>query len=97
METNEPNQPTEPDFDEVGPPIPNPENESALPILGGAIIWAIAIAGGIFVLPVLSSRSGTRGATRSAHVKWETRQAEIQKTIRTEQAASSSRDQNVPQ
>lgn len=73
-------QPDEPLARQLGDPKGEPQAvEAKDPVLGAiAAVGITLVVGGGLLLPLVASTSRTCGATRSAKVKWEQRQHEIE-------------------
>jgi len=76
----------EPVFDPAGPPVPVARTaESAGPGLMTSLLTVIAGSGVLLTMCSLTTQS-CRGATRSARLEWERRQAQIEQAIAADEA-----------
>lgn len=79
------------------PPQPLGEPEPISPSHGAKILKrasavAIGATGGFLIFATLMTPARVRGATRSATLQWEARQAEIQQVVEAEQKARAEAD-----
>jgi hypothetical protein len=65
--------------DPSGPPRPMTAQDSALGALGSVIV---VVACGVSLFLLMGTEHATCGATRSSQLKWEQREAEIDRAIR---------------
>jgi hypothetical protein len=75
--------------DPAGPPRVVEAEDTALRGLG--IAGVILVTAGGMLVPLSVATSSTQGATRSAHIEWQRRQAEIRRALDEEQATPSDR------
>ncbi len=89
---DEPNQATNPDEslaqampDPAGPPKPVEKEDDVLRAL--AVVGVVLVAGGGLLLPLTASTGATSGATRSAKIQWEQREAEVRQAMAQDDAS----------
>ena len=95
---DEPNDVTKPDEplaqampDPAGPPKPVAKDDDVLRSL--SVAGVVLVAAGGLLLPMMASTGSCQGATRSAKVQWQQRQAEIRRAISEDQGPAPSLEQ----
>jgi hypothetical protein len=80
--------------DPAGPPRPVGKVED--PLRGLSVAGVVLVAAGGLLLPMMASTGATQGATRSAKIHWEQREAEVRRAMTEDQALSPADNNSTP-